>query len=104
VLSNPTAAPLFLHPCSNSCSCLQTNEAEAVDTEAQMKAAAAEEAGGCGGGSAAPEELVPAEVNGELLAQMEAMVGGGTKGGWAGWAEGWCVQPAECRLLTAAAG
>ncbi|KAI3435819.1 hypothetical protein D9Q98_001877 [Chlorella vulgaris] len=51
----------------------KTNEAEAVDTEAQMKAAAVEEAGGCGGGSAAPEELVPAEVNGELLAQMEAM-------------------------------
>lgn len=59
---------------------VQTNEGEAVDTEAQMKAARAEEAGGSGegqgGGSDEPVELVPAEVDGELLKQMEEMVGG----------------------------
>lgn len=65
---------------------LQTDEAAAVDTEAQMKAAAAEEAGGSGqpaGGGSQAEELVPAEVNADLLKQMEEMVGGacGARGG-----------------------
>ena len=61
---------------------MQTDEAQAMDTEAQMKAAAAAEAGGSAGegGSAGadgePEELVPAEVSADLLKQMEEMVGG----------------------------
>lgn len=65
----------------------QTNEAEAMDTEAQMKAAQAEEQGGAGGsrpgsvgGSGEAEEMVPAEVDAALLKQMEEMVGAG----WAG--------------------
>ncbi|KAL4429552.1 hypothetical protein ABPG77_008601 [Micractinium sp. CCAP 211/92] len=49
----------------------KTDEAEAVDTEAQMKAVQAEEAGG--GGAGEPEEQAPAEVDPELLKQMEEM-------------------------------
>lgn len=58
----------------------KTNEAEAMDTEAQMKAAQAEEQGGAGGsrpgsvgGSGEAEEMVPAEVDAALLKQMEEM-------------------------------
>ena len=59
----------------------QTDEAEAMDTEAEMKAAQAEEQGGAGsrpgsaGGAGEAEELVPAEVDAALLKQMEEMVG-----------------------------
>ena len=61
-----------------------------MDTEAQMKAARAEEAGAAGGGagsrpgSAGGEagEMVPAEVNPELLKQMEEMVGCWWRWGW----------------------
>lgn len=73
-----SARSLNGHRCLSPCPCAQTHDAQAVDTEAQMAAARAEE------GIAAPsdasvgaaEERVPAEVNAELLKQMEEMVGG----------------------------
>lgn len=75
-----------------------------MDTEAQMKAAQAEEAGGVGVGE--PEEQVPAEVDPELLKQMEEMVGGATAGlvvvvgGLPGGLEG---RPADGRSVTSGA-
>ena len=59
----------------------RTNEAaEVIDSEAQMKAAAAAEAGVAGGSGSQQEaeavEMVPAEVDGELLKSLEDMVGG----------------------------
>jgi hypothetical protein len=67
--------PLCTHPAVLQLD--QTDEVEAIDSEAQMKAARAEEAGAAAGApgssGAAPEELVPAEVSPELLKQMEEM-------------------------------
>lgn len=55
-----------------------------MDTEGQMKAAAAAEAGdarpGSSGGGGEPEEMVPAGVHADTLKQMEEMVSWRGKG------------------------